>query len=157
MEAIEIRNAVDGILAKAGVTFSVRLIGETKRDDWTCDEWRVKFGKWETSYYTGTGHRKPIKGAPADKGSPNTLFREQWERIYLRPHAPKAADVLYSLVLDSSAGDASFQDWCADFGYSDDSLSALDTYRACCAIATKLRATFKPDVLAAIREAVQEL
>ena len=140
MNATEIRGTVDDILAKAGVTFSVRLLGETKRDDWTCDEWRVKFGKWETSYYTGTGHRKAM-----------TRFTDA------RPVAPKAAGVLHSLVLDSSAGDVSFKDWCAEYGYSDDSIGALDTYRACCATATKLRATFKPDVLAAIREAVQDL
>ena len=70
MNAIEIRSKVDEILSSAGIKFTVRLVGETKRDDWECDQWRVSFGKFETDYYTGTGHRKPIAGAPSDKGNP---------------------------------------------------------------------------------------
>ena len=157
MNAIEIRSKVDEILSSAGIRFTVRLLGETKRDDWECDEWRVSFGKLETSYFTGTGLRKPIAGAPKDKGNPRTLYREDWERRYLRPQAPQAADVLHSLVLDSEADGMSFRDWCDNFGYSDDSLKALEVYRQCCATANSLRKTFKPDSLAAIREAVQDL
>jgi hypothetical protein len=141
MNAIEISSAVDEILSKAGIVYSARLLGETMRaTNWKCDEWRVKFGKWETSYYTGTGRRKAL-----------TRFQD------VRPQAPKAADVLHSLVLDSEADGMSFRDWCDNYGYSDDSLNALETYRHCCDTAQKLRATFKPDVLAAIRDAVQDL
>lgn len=165
-----IKTVVDGILQDAGVTFSILLVGETSRPQsdgkaWKCDAWRVTLATgegnarfaYETDYFTGLGHRKPVKGAPSAKGNPNTLYREQWEKQYLRPQAPRAADVLHSLILDSSADGMSFRDWCSDYGYSDDSISAFDTYRQCCDVAVNLRRIFRPETLNALRDAVQEL
>lgn len=161
MNATEIRSKIDEILSAAQVVFSVAYTGETKRDDWQCDAWRVKFtaGKqvFESDYFTGLGHRKVKAGAPSDKGRANTLYREQWDRAWLKPQSPKAADVLHSLALDAEADNMSFRDWCANFGYSDDSIDALEIYRQCCKTAEKLHTVFKPDTLVAIREAVQEL
>ena len=162
MNATEIRSKVTEILSAAGVTYTARRVGETRRKDWQCDARRVAFKPaagpaFETDYFTGLGHRKPAKGAPADKGRPGTLYREQWEKRYLEPQAPDAADVLYSLVLDAQADSESFPDWCADFGYSDDSIDAFETYRACCDIGRQLRTVFRPEVLAQIRDAVAEL
>lgn len=156
MDATEIRSKVDEILSAHGVRFSARLLGETKRGDWTCDEWRVSIGKWEFSYYTGTGLRKNNSG----KTNPfprNTVGAEDWNHRYLKPQAPPAADVLHSLALDSEADEMSFRDWCDNFGYSEDSIDALGIYRQCCKVAEQLRRVFKPDALAAIREAVREL
>ena len=112
-------------LAAQGVTFSARLLGETNRDGWTCDEWRVAFKRnsalIETAYYTGTGHRaKPAK-------------RTSWDNAP-RPVAPTAGSVLYSLLLDASGADENFHDWCANYGYDTDSRKALATYEACCII-----------------------
>ena len=122
-------------LAAQGVIFSARLLGETKRDSWTCDEWRVAFQRvhldsrlpvrdkaaLETAYYTGTGHRaKPAK-------------RMSWDNAP-RPVAPTAGSVLYSLLLDASGADENFHDWCATYGYDTDSRKALATYEACCII-----------------------
>lgn len=157
-----IRTNVAAILQAAGVKFTVALQGERIKDkDWKCDAWRVRFDSgsqsYETDYFTGTGHRKPIKGAPSDKGMPRTLYRERWEQQYLRPVAPAAADVLHSLTMDASAGVESFRDWCANFGYSDNSIDALNIYRACCDTDTQLRRIFTPDTLRAIREAVEGL
>lgn len=135
-KATEIQQQVADILSAAFITFSVHHVGQTKRDDWDCDAWRVSFnGKrvYETDYFTGLGHRKAGK-----------------------VKAPTAADVLYSLILDSSAGDQSFNDWCADYGYSNDSLSALNTYQACCKTSEELRKMFSPDVRKAVADAVQD-
>lgn len=122
-------------LAAQGVTVSARLLGETKRDSWTCDEWRVAFQRvhldsrlpirdkapLETAYYTGTGHRaKPAK-------------RMSWDNTP-RSVAPTAGSVLYSLLLDASSADENFHDWCANYGYDTDSRKALATYEACCII-----------------------
>lgn len=118
-------------LAAQGVTFSAVLLGETKRDSWTCDEWRVSFvkraqsggkaGELKTAYYTGTGHRaKPAK-------------RMSWDNAP-RPVAPTAGSVLYSLLLDASGADENFFDWCSNYGYDTDSRKALATYEACCII-----------------------
>lgn len=162
MNATEIRSTVEQILSAAQITYAVRHMGETVKDkDWKCDAWRFTFSagakRYDGDYFTGLGHRKPVKGAPTDKGNPNTLYREQWEQRWLKPIAPHAADVLHSLMLDVIAANESFADWCANFGYSDDSINALNTYRQCCAIAKELRAIFPRDVLDAIRKAVEEL
>lgn len=47
------------------------------------------------------------------------------------PKCPTAADVVHSLILDSSACDMSHSDWCAEYGYDTDSRSGLETYLAC--------------------------
>ena len=50
-----------------------------------------------------------------------------------------AADVLSSLILDANAGDQSFEDFCGDFGYDEDSRTAERTWRACAAMVPRLR------------------
>jgi len=52
---------------------------------------------------------------------------------------PTTADVLACLCSDASAADASFESWAADMGYDTDSRKAESIYRACCAIAPRLR------------------
>ncbi len=131
----ETRAAVDSKLTDWKISFTARLLGETKRDDWVCDEWRVSLGAFETSYFTGIGLRKPTKA---------TIARAKWsgDKPEAVPVAPKAADVLHSLLLDSEAINESFADWCSNYGYSDDSLKALDTYHQCCAIGEAMRKIF---------------
>ena len=55
-------------------------------------------------------------------------------------HEPEAADVLSCLILDSSACDASFEEWCSDMGYGSYSRSAEKTYKACLKAGKKVRA-----------------
>jgi hypothetical protein len=140
--ANEIDTAVDAFLESAGIFYNAAGGNRTTRENhgagkpWECFAWRVSFhrtgkpGNLATDFFRGLGHVKP---------------RRHHFEGFERPLAPTAAAVLYSLILDSDAADQSFMDWCADYGYSDDSLSALDTYRACCAIAVKLRAFFSTD------------
>lgn len=52
---------------------------------------------------------------------------------------PKLEEVLHGLFLDSSAREQCFQDWCSDFGYSDDSIKAKRIYDACLENAFKLK------------------
>lgn len=61
-----------------------------------------------------------------------------------KPAPPTAASVLNSLLLDGAAVDQSFPDWCGDFGYDEDSITALGTYRACCKTGRLLRSLFTP-------------
>jgi hypothetical protein len=160
------RVAVNELLAAAGVTFSAihrgaRVKDKTKENPrgWECDAWSVAFQKGdgrealeEFDYFTGTGHRQylvphsqPAKFRPPgwqptvkEAGSPRTLYREQYDRNNLRAVAPQAADVLYSLLLDSSAASQSFESWASEFGYDTDSRKAEATYRACQQNADKL-------------------
>lgn len=157
------RAKVSTFLASHSVTFSATYTGETVKDgNWKCDGWRVSFTraagwdaghhwteprKLETDFYTGTGHRKPSNiptSYPAARGA-----KHRWEK----PHAPHAADVLSSLLLDAEAVDMSFTDWCDTFGSDSDSIKARNTYDACCAIGQELRNLF----LAAEREELRTM
>lgn len=140
-----IRDSVDSFLSTAFVKFKVQYSGETKRDNWSCDAWRVRFsspkGVMATDYFTGMGHRKIIKTA--------------WAR-HAKPVNPRAADVLYSLVLDSAALDTSFEYWCGEYGCDSDSIKAFDTYRACCDIGKKMRSVFTQEQIQSLRDMLQD-
>lgn len=124
----------------------ITYVGETTRDNnWKCDQWRVelsnKLGMWSTDYFTGLGLR--------------TQPRAPWDSR--KPKKPTVAEVLNGLFLDASAADYNFQDWCEEFGYSDDSIKALNMYKACLDIATALRKYFSPEQRAAIQSIIREM
>jgi len=138
--------AVDAILEKHGISYAVTYSGEAvERDgkkEWKHDAWRVSFGSWgnvfSTDYKTGTGLRKMNK-----KGD-------------MKPVFPKAAGVLYSLIMDGEALDQSFYDWCACFGYDEDSRKAEAIYFACCENGKNIRKTFSREAVEEIKEALQD-
>ena len=120
----------------------VTYTGETFRSDWggkgsTVDQWRIaltsKAGYWSTDYFTGIGLRK--------KG---------------RPVKPSIRMVMESLLWDASAADHNFADWCDEFGYSDDSIKALNTYKQCLEISTALRKHLGRDTLAQVKEIIEQ-
>lgn len=162
----EIQAKVQAILDDACVTFSASLRGETKRDDWVCDEWRVALTKDNRTeifeYFTGVGLRKlppwtQHSAAGYDNGPPprpGTLLHEQWMK-QAKPQAPTAADVLYSLLSDSEDLGQSFESWCGDFGYDSDSRKAEATYLACQRNGDKLATLFTPKQLAELRAALE--
>jgi hypothetical protein len=65
--------------------------------------------------------------------------------------APEAASVLNCLVLDSSAKDYSFVEWCREYGYDDDSRGAERIYNACVKTARELDCVFTSEQLAHLR------
>lgn len=83
-------------------------------------------------------------------------WRAQYDAQWLIPKAPSVDDVLHSLILDASASDYNLQDWCAEFGYSDDSIRALNTYRQCLETATNLRKYLGADVVRALAIQLQD-
>jgi hypothetical protein len=44
---------------------------------------------------------------------------------------PELADVVNCLISDAQCGEMSFEDFCGEFGLSNDSIKALKTHRAC--------------------------
>lgn len=108
------------------------------------DQWRVtissKAGIHSFDYFTGLELR--------------TKPRASWDKP--KPKKPKVADVLHSLIMDASAADDNFHDWCANYGYSDDSIKAMNTYKACLEVAVALRKHFSPDILRQVRELLQD-
>ena len=85
-------------------------------------------------YFTGLGCRQGLKS----------------------PKPPKVADILYSLLSDASAEQRNFHEWCSDHGYSTDSISALNTYRACLDTAAALRKCFSYELLAELNTLLAE-
>ena len=140
----------------------IEYAGDRSRDkDWPHDEWRVelsnKAGYWSTTYKTGLGHRKFPKGfIPYRKLDPRCIAFEEQERSK-KPVKPSIASVMHSLYLDASAADENFHEWCANYGYSDDSIHALNTYKACLETGIALRKYLGHEVLQQVRKAVEDM
>lgn len=115
----------------------VTYAGETTKDGWKRDRWNVaiasKAGYWSTDYFTVIGLRR--------NGNPKN---------------PKVADVLYALINDASASDYNFSDWCEEYGYSDDSLKALNLYKQCLETASALRKHLGRDTVSQLRTLLQD-
>ncbi len=119
----------------------IRYVGEvpSKWTSTTVDQWAITvFDEDRTphmfDYFTGLGFRQGLK----------------------KPTPPKVADVLYSLLTDASAEQRNFHEWCSDYGHSLDSISALNTYRACLDTAHALHKCFSPELLAELRDLLAE-
>lgn len=136
---------LDTILDIESLPVKIDYVGQTQKEqNWDCDQWRVtlssKAGFHSFDYFTGLGLRhKP---------------RTSWATP--TPKKPKVADVLHSLIMDANAADENFHEWCANYGYSDDSIKAMNIYKACLEIAVALRKHFSPDILRQVRELLQD-
>jgi hypothetical protein len=154
-------NAVAEYLASIGVPYKAVYIGEEMRD-WggdkpqQVDAYRVYFGVFATDYHMGLGTRKLVKGAPKNTARHNTVAYTDYMRGYMRPCAPTSACVLYALLSDAQACDMSFNDWCTDFGYDADSITALNTYQACCSIGESMRKVFTSEQRAHLATLLEE-
>jgi hypothetical protein len=158
--------AVADYLTSIGVAYSVAPAGAglIRNDNWECDGWSVLFqcparkAAERFDYYTGLGHRVlPGNGKPmswANVQNPREL--ERWCKQNAKPFAPFAASVLYSLILDSSAAHQSFRDWCADYGYNNDSIAHQQTYNECCINAEKLRRVFTREQMEHLQTLLQD-
>jgi hypothetical protein len=115
---------------------------EGKRAEWPHDLWAVTIffegRRHSIEYRTGTGWRKLALGVKRDRGgyySHGDLARDDVEAIEKgmlgKPKAPSTADVVSALAGDASGALESFDEWCANLGFSNDSIKALETYRAC--------------------------
>lgn len=178
----EARAKVETILKNAEVTFSAIYLGERQKgfngEPWQHDAYSCAFtirdgtaGHEEFDYFMGIGNR--AKATERDKQQAKYDFpgvtqnditqRTQYGRRYLaaveklrKPKAPHPADVLCSLILDSSAAEQTFESWCSDFGYDTDSRKALNTYEACQQNTDKLRRIFTHAQIEALRDALQD-
>lgn len=142
MQALDTIEALEALPVKIEYVAEVPSKWDTDTPR-TVDQWRVtlssKAGFHSFDYFTGPGLRhKP----------------DSWGKR--KPRKPKVADVLHSLILDASAADENFHDWCANFGYSDDSIKTMNMYKACLETAQALRKHFSPDTLRAVRELLQD-
>lgn len=102
--------------------------------NWEC---ALKRGAHSYSFpYTkGSGHchayRNPIRFSDGrkDEYATKEAIRRECETGHKVP-PPTLVEVCYSLFMD--AYDGSFEDWCSEFGFSDDSIRAKAMYEECC-------------------------
>ena len=143
------------ILAKLNST--VTYCGEGKEKDWQFDRWNVSIvTKKETfsfEYKTGVGLRKNWY----DRNGMQTP--KNWEDLILgqakgekKPVSPTIEDIFYSILLDSEAGEYNFEDWADTFGFSSDSIEALNIYKACLVHYKMVRALFTKEEVDTMKE-----
>jgi hypothetical protein len=147
---------VAAYLAEIGINYSAVCRGERTEEEWVHDLWEVSLGTYTTQYRTGTGHRRQVMPMPQPPYRKGTIAYEQWAKIAFKPKAPTAAMVLHGLLMDATANDQSFNDWCDDGCYSNDSMKAFKVYQACCDTARQLRKIFNSAQITTLRELLED-
>lgn len=74
-----------------------------------------------------------------------------------KPVKPSVYEVLDSLCTDAESGGCSFNEFCDNYGYSNDSIEAFDIYRDCMEAHEKLNKIFSTEHLSVISEFISEL
>jgi len=153
----EIRSNVSELLDQWNIQINVKLIGETIKEGWQCDQWKVSIGSFSFDYYTGVGLRNKKKNAiPAPNCGKNTIAYVEWGKYNIIPVIPHSADLLYGILLDSESAETSFNNWCDNYGCSNDSISAFNIYQKCCEYSKELRKVFSRSQIDALKEIFQE-
>lgn len=143
--------------------FSVNHLGLFVTEDLhICDKYIIFIDGQEFEYSCGIGHRVPVIDAQIVKQEFKRVFNRNPQKTrsnllsYVdnlkrvsKPKPLNIDDVLYSLIMDSQAGSESFDDFCDNYGYDNDSINANDIYRACQKNGKKVR-TFIKDINQAI-------
>ena len=137
--------------------FVVNHLGLFLTDDLhICDKYVVIIEGQDFEYSCGIGHRTELnlfkkqefqriinKNPRKDKAN-LYLYIDELKAVS-KPKPLNIDDVLYSLILDSQAGAESFDDFCDNFGYDNDSIKANEIYKACQKNAKKVK-TFITDI-----------
>lgn len=111
--------------------------GQDTSTEWKSDKWKIivasKKSAMNFEFKTGLGLR--------DHGNPTR---------------PSSASILHSCLLDADSGNMDFKEFCAEHGYSDDSIKALACYHACVKMHDDLSKIFTESELNDLREMLQD-
>jgi hypothetical protein len=113
------------------------------------DKWSVSVSygaqNFTTEYSQGIGHRKLISSAKKEGNKYYERITGQFKNEkdackaqWLKLVEPNLADVMSCLLSDGRCAEGTFEDFCSELGYNDDSISALNTYLACQATRTAM-------------------
>lgn len=106
------------------------------------DKYFVTINEQDFEYFRGIGHRiekdrfqkdkfkKLINKNPIKTKSNLLMYVDELKSVS-NPKPLNIDDVLYCLILDAQAGIQSFDDFCDNFGYDNDSIKANEIYKAC--------------------------
>lgn len=117
------------------IDFGIKYVGRTVRDDnWQCDEWEctieIDDQNYVIPYYMGIGHSG---------------------------EEPEMEDVLDCLLSDARAGEMTFDEFCNEFGYDNDSIKILNAYKECKKTADKLSHLFSVEEREELEEEIWHL
>lgn len=110
-DGITKENILKNIIIEAQESFKTQ---EDLKDDWkkTANKWQVRLSYFDktfvTNYYMGCG----------------LVYRNN------QPKKPVVKDILYSMIMDDVSC-MNFKEFCNEFGYDNESIKALETYKAC--------------------------
>lgn len=126
------------------VEITSKFNGVVMQDGRQCFAWLVTLkrdrAEVTVDFYTGIGcTKRKVSEKDLRKlkdGTWEVYVMDRWvsmqeaiSRARVVPAPPKSADVLNCMF--GSACDEDFSEWCANFGYSDDSIKAKRTYDKC--------------------------
>jgi len=125
--------------------FVVNHLGLFLTDDLhICDKYIVIIEGQDFEYSCGIGHRVAKNELRGTKDEFDRVYnkapRKEKANLYLyidelkavsKPKPLNIDNVLWSLILDAQAGTESFDDFCDNFGYNNDSIKANEIYLAC--------------------------
>jgi hypothetical protein len=169
-------------LAGMGVTMAAVFVpfsqSRNAKESQPSLNWRVTLKKGEREivtrdYTQGCGHCPAYKNPPncgsalqhraivseCETGMAAVVEASGTVRASLKNKvtAPDLADVLHSLLLDSSAIDCGgFAEWCDEYGYDSDSIKARGMFDACMDTALKMRGAFGDSGMRELQEIFQD-
>lgn len=122
------------------------------------DKYIIIINNQDFEYSCGIGHRESINPLKINKERFNKVINKNPKKdkanLYLyidelkavsKPKPLNIDDVLHCLILDTESGNYSFDDFCNNFGYNNDSIKALEIYKACQKNGKKVK-TFITDI-----------
>ena len=132
------------ICAHLGITVKTEFKHRETGEEWQHFLWSVELcfqgRSLKTPFKCGTAHHKKLPSGAACQ----LHLRDHW--LHATPTPPDVATVVNSLCSSLSATEQAFSEWCSDYGYDNDSIKALETYRACQQEAIAVRRLFGRDL-----------
>jgi hypothetical protein len=164
--------AVADFLGSIGILYNPVYVGNFDHNtEWKHDLFSVSFNDKVkpliiTEFMTGIGYRDQrskfsmsfvtkLKNSINNNYCLNCVNSGAPKSFQRYVAAPTSASVLYSLLSDASCVEYGFLDFCDNLGYSNDSIKALDMFKACEVTARDLKKAFTSEQLETLNELLQ--
>lgn len=150
MTTTDYTEQAQAFLSQYGISFRAKL-SDTKPCPWKDDD---NIAQGPGHHYRITLKRiRPLPSGSLYYGSPAITF-DFWGSTHdaqIGKTELDAYDVLACISSDAQEY-LNFKGWCEEFGYDQDSIKALKTYKRAEAFSKKLRAFFTPQEITALQE-----
>ena len=116
------------------IPFKAKYIGRHTKNGWVSNAWTVTIHNNEFPCHIGIGLKS----------------KDGTTRV------PDIKGVMRSLLRDMDAGDKTFEEFCSDYGYDEDSRKAYALWEECGRVMVRVQALFSPDEIDAMRKALED-